>query len=700
MMNRMRFWAGLVIVLALTILALALPADSRLVQAARSDPEAAPSGSGDDGKLEVGVEWINDFPGTGDDRGAWDDSCDGLYYGLTGAGWTGNFYWTDWNAWKSDFVDESNGGEEDTYVDSVDIAMVCTHGSWTHDSFWDQNLTSVFFGSSEPDQHLLPGDAYRSYGDKDLEWLAFDSCSVLNEFGPSPYYNRGYWATTMNGLHLLLGFKNTMYVWAPGDGFYWSLFMKGYSFWLPSYTVTQAWFQAVDYNQPTVTCARVLAEAAANYNDYLHGYGYVTSDPTLDGTYWYWDHCSSGAKAVEEQFDSGLDASTLVAVPVFQVDQRMVNEDYVRQRIAPAFFGDVYTETIGEDGLFFYIVDYSGGMTTTLQIAKASGGFNFRRLDQLWVAPTVPPQLPSEEEAYLLMEQWFMQSGEGLPGVWYRSMHHFSIESLVEDMRLMPGQAQAAFQPQLETIPADAYLTYDRVVSGLAHTTSGSQVVDYQVVGPGSELKIYLGDGGEIIGLQGGTRDVIYTSEATVELLDVDTAWQMFLENHNIAIPEVPYPADVITYSQVDFGYYELPITQFQGELIPVYIFLADFFLEGNQIAEDVVVYVPAAMEYMPPTVTITSPVSGDRFSPGQAIFFNSEVIGGKPPYTFEWKSDHDGVLGMDASIISGLTTSVKGGQLSKHIISLQVIDANGMLSSASIEVYINGLTLLPFVMK
>ena len=357
-MNRIPFGAGLIVWLALAVFALPLPADAMLAQAARSDPEAAPSGSGDDGTLEVGVEWVNDFPGTGADRGAWDDSCDGLYNGLTGAGWTGNFYWTDWNAWKSDFVDESNGGEEDTYADSVDIAMICTHGSWKHDTFWDQNLTSVFFGSSEPDQHLVPGDAYRSYGDKDLEWLAFDSCSVLNEFGPSPYYNRGYWASTMNGLHLLLGFKNTMYVSAPGDGFYWSLFMKGYSFWLPSYTVTQAWFQAADYNQPTVTCARVLAEAAANYNDYLHGYGSVTSDPIVDGTYWYWDHCSSGAKAVEEQFDSGLDASTLVAAPVFQVQQRMVNEDYVRQVISPAFFGDVYTGTMMVGDLFCYIADY------------------------------------------------------------------------------------------------------------------------------------------------------------------------------------------------------------------------------------------------------------------------------------------------------------------------------------------------------
>src|SRR4030042_1665367 len=106
----------------------------------------------------------------------------------------------------------------------------------------------------------------------------------------------------------------------------------------------------------------------------------------------------------------------------------------------------------------------------------------------------------------------------------------------------------------------------------------------------------------------------------------------MFLDDRNIAIPEVPYPADVITYTQVDFGYYELPLTQYQTELIPVYIFLADFFMEGNPVAQGVVVYVPAAMEFMPPTVTITSPLTGERFTPGRLISFMGFAEGCMPP--------------------------------------------------------------------
>ena len=52
--------------------------------------------------------------------------------------------------------------------------------------------------------YATPGEAYKSYGDYNLEWLAVFACSVLSDGGPAPYYNRGYWASTMDGLHLLL----------------------------------------------------------------------------------------------------------------------------------------------------------------------------------------------------------------------------------------------------------------------------------------------------------------------------------------------------------------------------------------------------------------------------------------------------------------------------------------------------------------
>src|SRR4030042_637790 len=69
-----------------------------------------PLGWGEEGIKEVGVEWINDFPGTADDRSHWDESCDGLWNKLRDAGWTGRFRWTDWNAWEQEWKDEPRAG--------------------------------------------------------------------------------------------------------------------------------------------------------------------------------------------------------------------------------------------------------------------------------------------------------------------------------------------------------------------------------------------------------------------------------------------------------------------------------------------------------------------------------------------------------------------------------------------------------------
>ena len=102
----------------------------------------------------------------------------------------------------------------------------------------------------------------------------------------------------------------------------------------------------------------------------------------------------------------------------------------------------------------------------------------------------------------------------------------------------------------------------------------------------------------------------------------------------------------------------------------------------------------------MPPTVTISDPLDGSTFSPDTPITFKGAAQGGTSPYTFVWSSSNDGVLGSGDTVVAPLTTALKGGSLFKHIIELQVTDANGLTGTATIEVYINGETLLPFVVK
>jgi hypothetical protein len=658
-----------------------------------AEPQS-PQGWGDEGIKEVGVEWINDFPGTADDRSHWDESCDGLYYGLTGAGWTGRFHWTDWNAFETDFKLSSAGGDENSWVDSVDIAMVCTHGAGAYDSFWGQDLSSVYFGSTHADHHLSPGDAYRAYGDKDLEYLAFDSCSVLSDGGPAPYYNRGYWSTVMQGLHLLLGFKNTMYVNAPGDGAYWALFMKGFGWFMPPISVTQAWFSAVDYNQPTITCARVIAETSYNFNEYLHGYGPVGADPAVDGYYYYWDHCSTGAKKLD--LESFTPSEPTLAVPIFEVQKRLVNEDYVLNRIGPAF--DI-TGTLGSDDLFFYLQDTSGGLTRTLMVDKITGSYNYRNWSKLWVTPVVTPTLPlSGRTADMLASNFFSQIGEGLPAAWYRNAGYFyNIEEMVQE-QLLSGEVNGV--QEISRMPADGMLTYGRNVSGPALTASGIQMADFPLVGPGGRLKLYFGDGSVLVGVMGGSRDVIVT-KAMVDVMTAEEAWGKYLEEPTIALPEVPWVASYITYTTAALGYYEMPYIVEQTELIPVWIFNAFFYGPAMELlAGDVPVNVPAAVQYLPPEVSITSPVPGGVFIPGTPIPFDGIVTGGKPPYTFKWSSSVDGILGNMQAIIAELTGAVKAGEVITHAIELEVTDANGQSGSATVLIKVLARVYLPPILK
>ncbi len=232
----------------------------------------------------VGVEWINDFAGTGNDRSHWDESAEGLYNELVSDGWNGKFCWGNANAWMSDFTTNN-----DSWIDAVDIALIGTHGSYNYDSFWGDNHSSVMFSTGTSDSYMHPGEVYNLWGDYNLEWIALDCCSVLRD------HSVGQWSHAMNGLHLLLGFKNTMYVVAPGDGKKWGEYATGNWFllWDIPFTVTQSWFLAVDAVQPhgwTTVTARVLAEVSDNYNDYIWGEGYTSPDPTKDGTYWIWDH--------------------------------------------------------------------------------------------------------------------------------------------------------------------------------------------------------------------------------------------------------------------------------------------------------------------------------------------------------------------------------------------------------------------------
>ena len=72
--------------------------------------------------LEIGVEYINDYPGWWNDLSKRDDDALGLYNSLGSAGWVKRFAYGNYWAWEEDFKRWSRGGTEWRYVDTVDLA--------------------------------------------------------------------------------------------------------------------------------------------------------------------------------------------------------------------------------------------------------------------------------------------------------------------------------------------------------------------------------------------------------------------------------------------------------------------------------------------------------------------------------------------------------------------------------------------------
>ena len=696
---------NLTIVLAIAIL-VSLPTSTlTLAQGpgpATSDESASSMGWGEEGIKEVGVAWINDFPGTSGDRSHWDESCDRFYNRLRNAGWTGRFRYTNWSVDEEDYKDESRGGREDSVVDRADIAMLCTHGSSAYDSFWGKTLSSVYFGTSNDDHHLVPGDAYQAFGDQDLEWLCFDSCSVLSDGGPAPYRNRGYWAATMNGLHLLLGFKNTMYVISTGDGRNWAKYMLGWKMWFPfvgwiwmrsPYKVTQAWFEAVDDLQPGGVCARVIAEEGYFFNDYLHGRGPVAPDYD-DGDYTYWDHCSCTPPAIQLAPEVLAQIETL---PVYEVVDRTVDEQYVLG-IASAF---EMSGTLGTDGEFYYMLETTGVETYTLQIDMATGGYKYRNETELWASPDEAPALPTADEARTIGDEFFTGAGRNLPGAAYHTGEVLAaVEEQVEVEQIAP-EAQILEERVLSTTPVLFALSYGRTISATAGTAGGGSLQPtLSIVGPGARTKMYLGDLGDVLGAQGGSRDISATGEE-VTIMDADKAWDLWIADPTIALAQIPWVADVISKTSETLGYYEHPHQDGQKELIPAWIFTADFYNEGVLLAEGVYVYIPAAAEYLPPDVSIESPEAGDTFNAGVLVTFQGSVLQhGKQPFTYVWSSSYDDLLGTGATITAPLLSAILENDVVSHTISLEVTDANGQKGTDSTTVLVWPTIYLPGILK
>jgi hypothetical protein len=389
-------------------------------------------------------------------------------------------------------------------------------------------------------------------------------------------------------------------------------------------------------------------------------------------------------------------------MPVYEVVDRTVDDNYALS-IGSAF--DIEGTDVYSDSEYYYILQSDGVQTFTVQIDKTTGGYKYRNVSDLFVSPVETPTLLAPQDAMVLADEFFADEGAGLPGAAYHTGDTLTmVEERVESQVAGPGVGLLEEEQELSRTPVLISLSYGRVVTPevTINTPLGVQSAQATIslVGPGARTKMYLGDGGDILGVQGGSRDIQTTGEQ-VTLMDAATAWDRYLADPSIAIIEIPWIADTISKTGETLAYYEQPHAQGQAELIPSWVFSATFSAEGVVLAEGVAVYVPASDAYWPPEVVIESPTSEAEFEAGQMVSFSGTVSQyGTPPFSYEWRSNYDGFLGNGQAIAAPLTTALAKGNVVTHTITLKVTDANGQLGSASSTVLVRAAAYMPIVVR
>ncbi len=220
------------------------------------------AGNDDTGAYEVGVEWIEDYSGSGlGNLQNTQEDAESFYNALGSIGWVKRFSYGNSLAWESDFEKGDVGGYDILYIDSLDFAYFSGHGS----------PTAFFFGTSHD------GDGSYTYrvhyteaewGDEDLEWLVISACEVLKYDDPAgDVFDRWGWGV-FKGLHMILGYDTISYDRVVGDTFV--------SYMTRGMKIKDAWIQANIDIQPSDVYSAYLR--VCENDDYLPGYGSVSND--------------------------------------------------------------------------------------------------------------------------------------------------------------------------------------------------------------------------------------------------------------------------------------------------------------------------------------------------------------------------------------------------------------------------------------
>lgn len=688
------------------------------VSATASTVNKAGNGAGDEGILEVGVEYINDFHGIAPYLGLTDNDALSLYSRLGNCGWTRRFAYGNDQAWETDWKgsDKPGGhGQENTYADSVDLAYISTHGG----------PDSVLFGSTHDDHYLNTADCRLNWGDWDAEWIGLSSCLSMQTEA-----SRRNWAWCMDGLHLIMGFETTMADVNHGDWF-------GY-YLCNGYNMTQAWFRAADALQPQGKVAGVIAEESAHFGDRP---GVSVAADTWDMDYYYWRHPvgSEPARYVDVNALGGV-------MPVFRTKPLGLAITATWRNLGQSF--GVSTTTALDKPLLAAGTEAEPVWVSPdkqLEMDPSGGLYAFTNLQRLWTSPTMATKAgvyPLAAQDAITVANSFLTTNGLMPA----DAHFYEVASDIIDTQVYTpqlgmtrGDAQVvASQPAAYEVIYSRILTY---TSAAKSASAPATTVEVSVIGPGAKLKVFVdpnaaalssmkGAASGVIGGVGGWRQLASSAASqpsaveTVSILSPTQITSLFAALEPIvALSYTPLPYTSRQVTTYTVAYYEGAIGESQAELIPSYVLNVSYTLKSGEAITGPV-YIPANQTYMAPLALITPTAqlsasvrigqqvaftAADASAPLSSLGYDASLnfaLGSGGPYAYNWYVGTTEGTSLGTGRVFTYTASLSGttaGRTTQNII-LEVEDlgasSGNNVSVANYQLQVAPPVYLPLLLR
>ncbi len=595
------------------------------------DPDSTERGEGD-GKSYF-YEWVENYSSSPLSKTS--DDAEGLGDKLP-SGWSISGYGNS-SAWEEDFKRTEYGGTNNTYADEHDLVFFSGHGSTGDGEYYSDTTRCIKFSDNDhDDRKMTAGDAYDSWGDSDMEWLGMSACQTMKQD------NR--WASSMNGVHLIMGWETNMYDIKFGKHFAKRMVDSGSMD--SAYSVKSSWFYAAEkthwYADRT---AEVIGENSTMGSDYLWGEGSVNSDPTDDGWYHRWSYDTRGrdgesCEAPSMQFVDPVDISgkafrvrverevlarygdsSRETMPIFMTTPPIVNAesagilaDNLCQRL-----GILCSADVGPDGDEQEIIAVSGDQEARIWFGDGSIDI----IDRAIFEPQDPdyaPTLISDQDAYEMAE--FVLNAIGIPmqdRVLVRQDHMWSDSYLSKDDPDVPG----------ESFPTSNRVVYRRHIAG------------FPTFGPGAEATLEFGDQGKLAkaSIQSWT-DLEYLDEATT--IDLQHALMQLAEfGGGVTTNGIRTPIAEVEVRQVELGYWVETATHGRPLLMPSYGIDCLVKNDGGELTEATLVMSAAVPA---PWVKIT-PLQDGCHRVGDNVCMQAEVSTFDSQYAIEWIDPESGLI-------------------------------------------------------